>query len=102
MAILDPIKARPLAVRLISSVDAGLHTELKLKPEQRSLGPITADIDDALYVSIDEATKGRRRSGLCKSFTPAPRTPPGPSSAKSSPCSPAQSREGAGLHPGLL
>lgn len=57
MAILDPIKARPLAVRLISSVDAGLHTELKLKPEQRSLGLITADIDDALYVSIDEATK---------------------------------------------
>jgi ethanolamine utilization protein EutL len=30
---------------------------LKLKPGQKSLGLITADNDDATYVSIDEATK---------------------------------------------
>ena len=30
---------------------------MKLKPEQRSIGLLTADNDDATYVSIDEATK---------------------------------------------
>jgi len=57
MAILDPIHANPLAVRLISNVDPGYAETLKLKPNQRSLGLITADNDDALYVSIDHATK---------------------------------------------
>jgi ethanolamine utilization protein EutL len=57
MAILDPIYATPLAVRLISNVDPNLVETLKLKPEQKSLGLITADNDDATYVSIDEATK---------------------------------------------
>jgi len=57
MAILDPIYATPLAVRLISNVDLNLVETLKLKPEQKSLGLITADNDDATYVSIDEATK---------------------------------------------
>ncbi len=57
MAILDPIIARPLAVRLISNIAPGLAETLKLKPDQRSLGVLTADNDDATYVSIDEATK---------------------------------------------
>jgi len=57
MAILDPIKPNVLAVRLIPNVDRGFAEQLKLKPEQRSLGLITADIDDSLYVSIDEGTK---------------------------------------------
>jgi ethanolamine utilization protein EutL len=57
MAILDPIYATPLAVRLISNVDPNLVETLKLKPEQKSLGLLTADNDDATYVSIDEATK---------------------------------------------
>jgi len=57
LAILDPIKPNVLAVRLISNIDPGFAKELELKPEQRSLGLITADIDDSLYVSIDEATK---------------------------------------------
>ena len=57
MAVLDPIKPNALAVRLIPNVDRGFAERLNLKPEQRSLGLITADIDDALYVSVDQATK---------------------------------------------
>jgi ethanolamine utilization protein EutL len=57
MATLDPIYATPLAVRLIPNVDPDLCATLKLRPEQKSLGLITADNDDATYVSIDEATK---------------------------------------------
>lgn len=57
MAVLDPIYATPLAVRLIPNVDPNFAEQLKLKPEQKSLGLLTADNDDATYVSIDEATK---------------------------------------------
>ncbi len=57
MGILDPIYATPLSVRLIPNVDRNFAEHLKLKPEQRSIGLITADNDDATYVSIDEATK---------------------------------------------
>jgi len=57
MAILDPIYATPLAVRMIPNADPNLAETLKLKPEQKSLGLLTADNDDATYVSIDEATK---------------------------------------------
>lgn len=57
MPTLDPIYASPLAVRLIPNVDPNFAETLKLKPEQKSLGLITADNDDATYVSIDEATK---------------------------------------------
>ncbi len=57
MAVLDPIYANPLAVRIIPNVDPGMAEALHLRPEQRSIGLITADNDDATYVSIDEATK---------------------------------------------
>ena len=57
MAVLDPIYATPLAVRMIPNVDSNFAENLKLKPEQKSIGLITADNDDATYVSIDEATK---------------------------------------------
>ncbi len=57
MGILDPIPAKPLAVRLIPNVAPGLAEALKLRPEQRSIGMLTADNDDATYVSIDYATK---------------------------------------------
>jgi len=57
MPVLDPIPAKVLAVRLISNVSTGLAEILELRPEQRSLGLITSDNDDACYVSIDEATK---------------------------------------------
>jgi ethanolamine utilization protein EutL len=57
MGILDPIYATPLAVRMIPNVDPDFAGTLKLRPEQKSLGLLTADNDDATYVSIDEATK---------------------------------------------
>ena len=57
MAILDPIPAKALAVRLISQVAPDYARKLGLRPGQRCLGLITADNDDAIYVSIDEATK---------------------------------------------
>ena len=57
MGVLDPIYANPLAIRMIPNVDPNLAETLCLRPDQRSIGLITADNDDATYVSIDEATK---------------------------------------------
>src|SRR5919106_6519104 len=57
MPILDPIYANPLAVQLIPQVDHNFADQLKLTPEQRSIGLLSVDNDDATYVSIDEATK---------------------------------------------
>jgi ethanolamine utilization protein EutL len=57
MAVLDPILARVLAVRIISNIDPEYARILGLRPEQHSLGLLTSDNDDATYVSIDEATK---------------------------------------------
>jgi ethanolamine utilization protein EutL len=57
MGILDPIVAKPLSVRLIARVAPAYARELGLRPDQQSLGILTADNDDATYVSIDEATK---------------------------------------------
>jgi ethanolamine utilization protein EutL len=57
MGVLDPIYATPLSVRLIPNVDPNFAEQLKLRPDQHSIGLITADNDDATYVSIDEATK---------------------------------------------
>lgn len=57
MAILDPIIPNVLSVRIIPNVDRGFAEQLKLNENQRSLGLITCDIDDALYVSLDEGTK---------------------------------------------
>ena len=57
MAVLDPIKPSILATRVISQVDRGLAAKLELRPGQRSIALVTCDIDDSLYVSLDEATK---------------------------------------------
>lgn len=57
MAVLDPIKPTVLATRVIPNVDRGLATQLKLREDQRSVALVTCDIDDSLYVSLDEATK---------------------------------------------
>ncbi len=57
MGILSPIRAKALAVRVIPKVAPDLARELNLKEGQHSLGILTADNDDATYVSIDEATK---------------------------------------------
>lgn len=57
MAILDPIRATVLSARMISNVDRGFAQHLLLGEGHRALGLITCDIDDALYVALDEATK---------------------------------------------
>lgn len=57
MAVLDPIYATPLSVRLIPRVDRNFADRLNLRSDQLSIGLITADNDDATYVSIDHATK---------------------------------------------
>lgn len=57
MAVLDPIKPTILATRVIPNVDRGLAAKFGLREEQRSLAIVTCDIDDSLYVSLDEATK---------------------------------------------
>lgn len=57
MAILDPIKPNVLSARIIPNVHPSFAAELGLSPEQKSLALITCDIDDCLYVSLDEATK---------------------------------------------
>jgi ethanolamine utilization protein EutL len=57
MAVLDPIVPEVLAVKFIPNVSEDLKKDLKLKPEQRSIGMITCNIDDSGYTAIDEATK---------------------------------------------
>lgn len=57
MGILDPIKPRILAVRTIADVHPAYANRLGLREDQRSIGMITCTIDDALYASLDEATK---------------------------------------------
>jgi ethanolamine utilization protein EutL len=57
MGILDPVKPTILAARLIPNVHPGFAAKLNLRPDQRSLALVTCDIDDSLYVSLDEATK---------------------------------------------
>jgi ethanolamine utilization protein EutL len=57
MAVLDPIKPQILAARVIPNVDRGLAERLGLRDDQRSVALVTCDIDDSLYVSLDEATK---------------------------------------------
>ncbi|WP_040983025.1 ethanolamine utilization microcompartment protein EutL [Oceanobacillus jeddahense] len=53
----DALYAQVLGVKLISNVDAHLADELKLLPDQRSIGILTGDTDDVVYTALDEATK---------------------------------------------
>jgi ethanolamine utilization protein EutL len=57
MAALDPVKPTILSVRLIPNVARDFAAQIGLRSDQRSLGLVTCDIDDSLYVSLDEATK---------------------------------------------
>jgi ethanolamine utilization protein EutL len=57
MAVLDPIRPTILAARVIDNVDRGFAERFELRDDQRSLALVTCDIDDCLYVSLDEATK---------------------------------------------
>jgi ethanolamine utilization protein EutL len=55
--VIEPVKPTVLAVRIIPNVAPDLARDLKLQPYQRSIGMITADIDDSTYTALDEATK---------------------------------------------
>lgn len=57
MATLDPIKATILAVRMIPNVSQDLARDMNLRPDQRSIGMFTCNIDDVGYTALDEATK---------------------------------------------
>jgi ethanolamine utilization protein EutL len=57
MGVLDPVKPTILSARLIPNVHRDFAEKLKLRPDQRSLALVTCDIDDSLYVALDEATK---------------------------------------------
>lgn len=57
MALLDPIRPNILSARLIPNVHPSFAAQMELRPDQKSLALITCDIDDCLYVSLDEATK---------------------------------------------
>ena len=64
MAILDPLYGTPLAVQLIPQVDRNFAEHLKLRGDQRSIGLLSVDNDDATYTAIDEATKAFIRQHL--------------------------------------
>ncbi|MBL4954774.1 ethanolamine utilization microcompartment protein EutL [Neobacillus sp. OS1-32] len=53
----EPIHATVLSVKIISNVNPDLSEKLALKPHHKSIGLITADIDDVTYTALDEATK---------------------------------------------
>lgn len=53
----DKIRPNVLGVRIISNVSPELAKKLELGPRHKSLGIITADMDDVTYTALDEATK---------------------------------------------
>ena len=57
MGVMDPIKGSILAVKFIPNVSKDLAENLKLRPDQRSIGLFTCNIDDVGYTALDEATK---------------------------------------------
>jgi len=54
---MEPIRGSILAVKFIPNVSGDLAENLKLRPEQRSIGMFTCSIDDVGYTAVDEATK---------------------------------------------
>lgn len=83
MAILDRVPATILSARIISNVDRGYAEHLKLGDHHRALGLITCDIDDALYVALDEATKAAEVEVVfAKSFYAGSGYPSGPLSGE--------------------
>jgi len=53
----DRVGAHVLCVKMIPNADPMLLRELKLAPDNRSLGILTSDSDDVSYAALDEATK---------------------------------------------
>ena len=83
MSILDPIKANILAVRIIPNVNREFAEKMQMQENERSIGFLTADIDDATYTAIDEATKQADvRVAYAKSFYAGSRHASGPLSGE--------------------
>ncbi|WP_336249330.1 ethanolamine utilization microcompartment protein EutL [Stomatohabitans albus] len=57
MATLDPIKPTILATRILTRVQPDYAKAVGMPDGHRSLAILTCDIDDSLYVALDEATK---------------------------------------------
>ena len=55
--MIEAIKPKVLATRLIPNVAPDLAEKLGLTKDQRSLGMITCNIDDSTYTALDDATK---------------------------------------------
>ena len=53
----DKIKVNLLGARMIPQVSDDLKERLGLRPEEKSVGILTSDCDDACYAAIDAATK---------------------------------------------
>lgn len=53
----DELRPTILGMKLISNVSDDLMQALHLETNQKSLGLITADMDDVTYTALDEATK---------------------------------------------
>lgn len=53
----EAIRPTVLGVKIISNVSSELAKRLNLGAEHKSLGLITADMDDVTYTALDEATK---------------------------------------------
>ena len=53
----DELRPTILGMKLISNVSDDLIKALKLGPRHKSLGLVTADMDDVTYTALDEATK---------------------------------------------
>ncbi|MDO5425549.1 MAG: ethanolamine utilization microcompartment protein EutL [Eubacteriales bacterium] len=53
----DKLRPHILGIRMISNVSPDLAQALKLEPRHKSVGILTADMDDVTYTALDEATK---------------------------------------------
>lgn len=53
----DPICADVLSVKIIPNIDSDLAKVLELKPEHKSIGLVTTNVDDVGYTAMDDATK---------------------------------------------
>lgn len=53
----DKLRPNVLGIRLLSNVSQGLSEKLALSSRHKSIGLITADMDDVTYTALDEATK---------------------------------------------
>jgi ethanolamine utilization protein EutL len=54
---IKPLPARLFSCRLIPDAAPALREKLGARPQDRALGLVTADQDDALYAALDQATK---------------------------------------------